>query len=275
MTDMRKNKLKIGIIGCGAIGTELAALLKSRFANRVSFAAFCDLEASRSQGLARRVKQGVATSLSRVIDLSDLIVEAASASVSALIAEAALRRGKDVLVMSVGGLLGHERSLMSLASRSQGRLLIPSGAIAGLDAVGALAWVGIESITLKTYKPPKALEGASGLRELGVSLKGLKKEKTVFSGTAHEAVRLFPQNINVVAALSLAARGQVVPRVRIIAVPGLTRNVHEIEVVSKAARVTVRCENVPSPENPKTSYLAVLAAAAVVGRRLDPVSVGS
>jgi len=272
---MATKKLKIGIVGCGAIGSTLAVLLQKKFAKNIKIVALCDIDMKRARLLAGKVKEADAVSLEKLIKASDLVVESASAKVSFEIAQKALYAGKEVLVMSVGGILGKEKRLFDLAEKKKTKIFFPSGAVCGLDGIRALSLSKIKKITLTTMKPPQGLKGASYLLKHNISLDGITGDKVVFQGSAMEAVRAFPQNINVVAVLSLAAKGQVTPRVKIVASRSLKRNVHIIEVDSDAAHLKINCENVPSPDNPRTSYLAILSALAVIAGILDPVKIGA
>lgn len=267
-------KKKIGIVGCGAIGTNLATILHERFSKDFCLAALCDMEEGKAHALMRRIGEGKVLALKELIRASDLVVEAASAQVSFGVAQKALTAKKDVLIMSIGGVLGREKELFSLARKNNATVYFPSGAICGLDGIRALALAGLTSITLRTYKPPRALEGADYIKEHKIVLADIREETVIFRGTAFEAVRAFPQNINVVALLTLAAQGQVVPQVEILASPKLSKNVHVIDVRSEAADLQIRCENVPSPQNPKTSYLAILSAAATIAGMKDVVRIG-
>ena len=268
-------KIKIGLVGCGAIGKSLLLMAQEKFKEAFTISALCDIDESRALVLKKILGVGQIVSLKKLISSSDLVIEAASAKISFDVAHAALTNKKDVLIMSIGGILGREQGLFSLARRNKKRIFLPSGAICGLDGIKALSLVGIDRVTLKTFKPPQALKGASYIVKNKIDLDGIQEEKMIFSGTANEAVEAFPQNINVVALLSIAAQGLVVPQVQIFASPALKRNVHRIEVESKAARLEIRCENVASPENPKTSYLAVLSAAAMLAGVSDVVRIGS
>lgn len=272
---MKHKKIRIGLIGCGAIGKSLMVMTQKRFDDVFEITALCDLDQSKAKNLSKLLGCGKVMNLKTLIRSCDLVVEAASAKVSFDVAHQALLKKRNVLVMSIGGILGREGKLFEIARRNKKRIFLPSGAICGLDGVKALALAGIDRLTLKTYKPPQALKGAAFIEKNKIDLDAIKKEKIIFSGTAQEAVASFPQNINVVAVLSIAASGLVVPRVEIYASPELKRNVHVIEVESKAARLLIRCENVPSPDNPKTSYLAILSAAAMLSGVSDGVRVGS
>jgi len=272
---MTRKILRIGIVGCGAIGSAVAAGCGKHFKGRVKVVAVNDVDAAKARVLAKKTSGARVMSLERLISASDLVIEAASGKVSATIAHKALEKKRDVLVMSVGGLLGRQASLGRRAAKTGARLLIPSGAVAGLDAISAFGFVRWRSLVLRTQKPPRGLEGADYLVNKGISLLGLRAPLTVFRGTALQAVKAFPKNINVVAALAIAAGGRIVPRVEIVADPKLKRNVHTITAESAGGRITITCENVPSMENPKTSQLAILSALAVVRRLVEPVCVGN
>ncbi|MFH1691461.1 MAG: aspartate dehydrogenase [Candidatus Omnitrophota bacterium] len=271
----RNKKIKVGIVGCGAIGATLSLLLKKHYPGRFKIVALCDIDSQKAHALKNKIKSCQVSSLKELIALSDLVVEAASAKVSFDVAQQVLRKGKNVLIMSVGGILGKEKKLFSIAEKYKGRIHFPSGAICGLDGIASLNLAGFEEITLKTFKSPAALKGADYVIRKKIDLEGIKKETIIFKGTAQEAVRAFPQNINIVALLSIAAKGKIVPQVEIVVCPGLKRNVHSIEVKSKAAHLTMKCENVPSPDNPKTSYLAILSAVATMSGMGDVFRIGA
>ncbi|UXD21246.1 aspartate dehydrogenase [Ignicoccus pacificus DSM 13166] len=176
----------------------------------------------------------------------DLIVEAASPKAVEELGLEAVKRA-DLLVLSVGALINEElrEKLIKVAEESGHKVYVPSGAIAGIDAIKALREVGIDEVRITVRKNPKSL---------GVET---SEEKVLFEGSAEEAVKKFPFNVNVVATLKLASGAPV--KVRVVADPKVDRNIHQIEVISKASNVFIRVENVPSPYNPKTSYLAILS----------------
>lgn len=188
-----------------------------------------------------------------LIRRSDLVIEAASAAAAAGIVTRALSAKKTVFAMSVGGLLPIAGRLQRL-TRQGGHLLTPSGAIAGLDGVKAAGAGTLRRVTLTTRKPPRAL---------GLTTR-LRRPKTLFQGSAAQAVRQFPQNINVAATLALAGLGAARTTVRIIADPGVSTNTHEIEAIGAFGRLTARTENLPARGNPKTSALAILSAQAAL-----------
>jgi aspartate dehydrogenase len=162
-----------------------------------------------------------------------------------------------------------------VAKRHGKRLYVPSGAIAGLDAIKGAMLGRVFKVTLTTRKSPRALEGAPYVVKKGIDLGALKEPTTIFSGSAEEAVPAFPANINVAAALSLAGIGADKTLVRIIADPACDKNIHEIEVEGDFGRLVTRMENVPSPHNPKTSYMAALSAIGLLQRITASLVVGT
>lgn len=266
--------MKVGLVGCGTIGSIIARAIDEGKIKAVVAALF-DTDREKALGLAEKLKKRPPVcSLEELVEKSDLVVEAASAEAMPGIVEKALRGKKDVLPLSVGGFLGNEW-LFDLAREQSCRIFLPSGAIAGLDAVRAAAMADIYSVSLVTRKPPQSLANSKFVLERGLDLTGLREPLVLFEGPALEAVRYFPANLNVAAALSLAGVGPTATLVRIIADPSLDRNVHEIEVTGSFGRLVVRTENVPCPENPRTSYLGPLSALATLKRITEAVQIGS
>jgi len=270
--------IKIGIVGCGAIGSSLAKAISQDFRGRAVLSGFFDIDVSRAGRLSKlisRKKNIAAPSLESLIRKSDLVIEAASGAVSWGIARKALKAGCDIMIMSVGGIASHYPELLKLSKKYKAKVYLPSGAISGIDALKASVVGKIHSVTLTTSKNPLSFKGVRYVQDKRIDLEAIKKEKVLFNGVAKDAVRYFPQNINVAAVLSLAGIGVVKTKVRIIANPCVTRNIHEIEIISCAGKVYTRTENVLHPENPKTSYLAFLSAVATLRQILEPVKIGT
>jgi len=263
----------IGIVGCGTIGR---ALLKAVEDGKLSvrIAGVTSRTEKRTREYLSSLKNPPPyLSQSELIDASDLIVEAAGGDIVASLADNVFAAGKDLMVISVGPLLDHPEIIEK--SRQTGcRLYVPSGAIAGLDGIKSACVGEIAHVTHTTRKPPVGLEGAPYLVQRGISLVGLQEEKEVFSGSAREACRGFPANVNVTAAVSLAGIGPDQTRVRILAVPGLVFNCHDIDVEGEFGRLHVHIENVPS-ENPKTGKLTALSIIRSVQDAVDPVRIGT
>ncbi|MFA5093453.1 MAG: aspartate dehydrogenase [Candidatus Omnitrophota bacterium] len=271
----KKSKLKIGIVGCGAIGSSLAKEIVTNFTGSAALVALYDIKSEKSCLLGQNLKKKLAVpSLDALIKRSDLVIEASSAKAAWEIARKALSSSCKVMVMSVGGMVGHLDQLLNLALKHNAQVYFPSGAVAGIDALKAANIAGIKKVVLTTRKNPKAFRGVEYV-ESKFKLDGLKKDKVLFSGTAAQAVKYFPQNINVAAVLGLAAIGMQKTQVRIIASPNVNKNVHEVLIESKAANIFTRTENVLHPQNPKTSYLAVLSAIATLKQILQPIKVGA
>jgi aspartate dehydrogenase len=267
--------VKIGIIGCGTIGSFLAKETEKRFKGKAKVAALCDVDKNKAQKLLRSLKKKPEIlSLSALIKACDFVVECASAKVSLEVARRCVKARKSVMIMSVGGILG-DKNILNAARRMNSRIFIPTGAICGLDAVKAASGAKIDSATLTTRKPPKGLKGAPFIVKNKIDLSKIKKEKVLFIGTASQAVREFPANVNVAAALSLAGIGAKRTKVRIITSPKFKRNSHEIEVTGSFGRLKAVTENVPSPGNPKTSFMAPLSAIATLSGALDCVRIGT
>jgi aspartate dehydrogenase len=263
----------IGIVGCGAIGR---ALLKAAEAGTLTVA--CVGVSSRTEESARAflaTLQSPPPFLPRqaLIQRADLIVEAAGAKVFPELAREVFNAGKQLMVISVGALLDYPE-IVAESRRSGCALYIPSGAIAGLDGIKSACAGNVARVAMTTRKPPQGLEGAPYLTERGISLRGLAEEREVFSGTAREACRGFPSNVNVSAAVSLAGIGPDQTTIRIIAVPGLERNCHDIEVEGEFGYLKVHIENIPT-ENPRTGRLTALSIIRSVQDAADPVRIGT
>ncbi|MBU1727507.1 MAG: DUF108 domain-containing protein [Candidatus Omnitrophica bacterium] len=274
---MRK-RLKIGIVGCGAIGSSLAKAVAEDFKKDSELVALFDIDSKKAKDLSGAVSKSGNLSVSdtsSLISKSELVIEAASAKVSWDIAKKALSGGRSVMIMSVGGVISHLKDMTALARKSNAKVYIPSGAISGIDALKAAKIKKVKSVILTTRKHPMSFKGVEYLKKKKIDLERIKKDKVLFFGKAKDAVKYFPQNINVAAVLSLAGVGQDKTFVRIIASLSAKRNIHEVSIESEAANISTRTENTLHPDNPKTSFLAVLSAIAVLKRILEPVKVGS
>jgi len=263
----------IGIVGCGAIGRALLKAveegkLKVRVAGVTS-----RTEKSARAFLATLHNPPLYLDLTSLIPRSDLIVEAAGGAVVRELAEKVFAAGKDLMIISVGALLDHPE-IIDRARVSGCRLFLPSGAIAGLDGIKSACVGAVSSVTITTRKPPEGLEGAPYLVKKKILLTGLREEREVFSGSAREACRGFPANVNVSGAVSLAGLGPDKTTVRILAVPGLKRNCHDIDVAGEFGRLSVRVENVPT-ENPRTGRLAALSIIRSIQDAADSVHIGT
>jgi aspartate dehydrogenase len=204
---------------------------------------------------------------------ADLAIECTPASVLERICRPMLEAGKQVMVLSAGALLPRP-DLVELAKARGGQIIVPSGALLGLDAVAAAAEGKIHSVRMTTRKPPRSLVGAPYLEANGISVEGLNAPKLVFSGTARDAAAGFPANVNVAAALSLAGIGPDRTMMEIWADPSVERNCHSVEVDSDSARFTLSIENIPS-ENPRTGRITALSVLSALRKLKAPLRVGT
>jgi aspartate dehydrogenase len=273
-----KKTLKIGIVGCGAIGGSLARYISGSPILQSKIVALYDIDMQKARALSDAIRRGsylVVGGLDELIKRSDVVVEATSMQAAWPIAKKVIGNGKDVLLLSVGGVLAHAKALVRLAQRYKANVFIPSGAVCGIDALKAQTMGNIRKVVLTTRKNPLSFRGVKFVERKKIQLGKMKKDTVLFSGSAYDAVRYFPQNINVAAVLSLAGIGSKRTKVRIIASPRTKSNIHEIVIESDSGRVVTRTENVTHPSNPKTSFLAVLSALASVKNIVSVVKVGS
>ncbi len=267
--------IRVGLIGCGTIGREIALFLKKEFPRSVKLAYVSEHRPEKVQALTKELGRTLKRiSPTELIRQSDFIVEAASADVSAQAAGLALSLHKSILVMSAGGLLKNESWRRQLKT-SRGTLWVPSGAVAGLDGLLAARESGLISVTLTTRKPPEALQGAPYFSNKKFPVLAAKKRYCLFRGTAREAVQGFPQNVNVAAVLSLAGLGARKTRVEIWTGRGLKKNSHEIRIRAKSGEIFIRTDNRPAPNNPKTSALAFYSARALLRKIFSAQRVGT
>jgi aspartate dehydrogenase len=266
--------MRVAVGGFGAIGKAVAEHL-DRGIDGLTLAAVSARDTARAEaamaGFARPVP---VLPLVRLGEAADIVVECVPAAYLRELAEPALGRGRLVLVLSCGALLDNF-DLVELARRHGGRVLVPSGALLGLDAVTAAAEGEISRVHMVTRKPPLGLAGAPYLEANAISVGGLTEPKRVFTGSAREAARGFPANVNVAAALALAGIGPDRTTIEIWADPSLMRNVHRIEVEAAAARFSMQIENVPSAENPRTGRLTALSVVAALKKLTAPLAIGT
>ena len=272
--DVAKELLKIGVAGLGAVGLDVARRIETGIPGLVLTAI-----AVRDTDKARRNLPQVGNSiavepLDALAQTCDVVVECLPPAMFRTVASPVIERGKILMPLSVGQLL-ENWDLVTRAKQTGARILVPTGALLGLDAVRAAAEGTIRSVTMITRKPPKGLDGARYLVERGISLKDLKEPLKVFDGSAREGARGFPENVNVAAALSLAGIGPDRTRLEIWADPALDRNTHRIEVDADTARFSMTIENVPSVENPKTGRITALSAVAALRGLVAELKVGT
>jgi aspartate dehydrogenase len=265
--------VRVAVIGAGSIGAYLFERLLEDGWGGIELVGIADVPnaQARLRELAGRAGCAWTTEpLDLIQQQPDVVIEAASQEAVRRYAVPLLERGVDLLLMSVGALVDGDvlHDVGETARRSGRRVIVPAGAIGGLDVLRAAREGDLREVTLRTSKPPAGLAGAPFFDEQPMELAGLTERTVVFRGTAREAVRLFPANVNVAAAISLAGLGPDRTTMEVVADPGSDRNVHEVIARGDFGEVEMRFTNVPSPANPRTSYLACLSPLAAL-RRLD------
>jgi len=260
-----------GIVGCGSIGTEVAkAVAHGETGATLSGLWDADSEAAGKLAGSLDPRPGVMEPR-ELAAVSTLVAECASVSAVAPLVDICIESGTDLMVMSVGGLtLEHFERFRESGST----LYIPSGAIAGLDALQAYAG-NIETLTLTTRKPPAGLKGAKYLEDKDIDLDSLDGPRVIFEGPPSEAIKHFPKNVNVSTALALASSMGDNIAVKLVADPAASSNIHEISLVSPLGSIGITVQNRPSPSNPKTSALAYMSAIATLKKIFSSVKMGT
>src|SRR5262245_32052843 len=267
--------LKVAIAGIGAIGLPVARSLDAGAIPGITLVAVSARDEAKARAaMAKFRAQPQIVGLAALADIADVVVECLPSAQFAAVATPAIERGRIFMPLSIGMLIDH-MYLVDRARETGARIIVPTGALLGLDAVRAAAEGKIASARIVTRKPPKGLAGAPLLVERGISVDGLKEPLRVFEGTAREAIAGFPANVNVAVALSLAGIGPDRTRIEIWADPGVTRNTHTVIVKSDSSDLTMTIENIPAEENPRTGKITALSGLAALRRLTAPLVVGS
>ena len=272
----KTDRVKIGIIGCGAIGSRIAKSIKKDFKKDCQLTGLYDIDQEKADRLAKSLSlnKTVKKTIPGLIKSCDCMVEAVTAKNTRTIIRQALEAKRSVLSMSVGKLL-NASDLFRLAKKNKCHLLLPSGAIAGIDAVKAASLVGIDTITLTTRKPTTGFSNNPYLMKKGIDPSKITKETVIFKGNVTDAVKAFPRNINVAATLALASQSRKKIIIRIIVSPKFKTNSHTVELTGKFGRIVTQTDNFVCPDNPKTSYLAVLSGLQTLKQYCTGVFVGT
>lgn len=270
---VKGNIMRVGLAGLGAVGMTVARRLEAGIPG-LRLVAISVRDVDKARRSLPRIGDGIAAvAPGGLAALCDVVVEGLPPAQFTAVAEPAIDAGRIFMPLSVGQLLVHP-GLVDRARETGARILVPTGALLGLDAVRAAAEGEIREVRMVTRKPPAGLEGAPYLRERGISLVGLTTPRKVFEGTAREGARGFPANVNVAAALSLAGIGPDRTTLEIWADPGVDRNIHRIEVDADSARFSMQIENVPS-ENPRTGRITALSTIAALRGLVSELRVGT
>ncbi|MBN9508706.1 MAG: aspartate dehydrogenase [Alphaproteobacteria bacterium] len=265
--------VRIAIAGLGAIGTKVMEALDAGIPG-CALAAVAARDLARARTRVAQLRQPVpVVALHALEPLADMVVECAPAHLLPELATPFLRAGKTVVVLSASALLSHP-ALIDLARQNGGQVVVPTGALLGLDAITAAAEGAIHSVAMVTRKPVRGLVGAPYLVANDIRIEDIDAPVCVFRGTPRDAAVGFPANLNVAVALSLAGIGPDRTTLEIWADPSLTRNTHSVVVESDAARLTMTIENIPS-DNPKTGRITALSVIAWLRKLRAPLRVGT
>lgn len=260
----RASTLSVGIAGLGNIGTEVARWLAGSAPRSLRLVAVAGRDPAATA--SRLVSLGIeaqATSLEALGASCDVLVDCLAPEATGVLLESCIDSGKTIVVINTGVLL-LQPAWIDRARRAGTRLLVPSGAVAGVDALRAAAMGRIDAVHIRSSKPPA-----------GLDTDGSAQPRRVFAGTAREAVAAWPKNMNITATLALAGIGGERTQVEIWSDPALERNVHEVEIDSDSTRLRIRIENRPSAANPRSSAITAHSVCATLAGLVDPVRIGT
>jgi aspartate dehydrogenase len=268
---------RIGIVGAGAIGKEIARAIDDGTIP-ARLVAIWDRQVGEAEEFAATLSQKPKVlPLEELVKEVNIVVEAASQAAVREVATVALSNSKNVMIMSVGALADQELlgQIRELAKKHHCSIYVPSGAIGGLDAVKSASIKNIECATITTRKPAKGLKGAPFVVKNNIDLDTFTEPTEIFSGPAAVAIKEFPANVNVAASLSLVGIGFDKTIVKVVVDPTISRNIHEIHVRGDFGDFHAKIENVPSDTNPRTSFLAALSAIATLKQVCEPLKIGT
>ena len=262
MTGPDRQPLRVGIAGLGTVGLPVARWLDGNAGGKAGGLVLAAVSAANEKRAAERVAEFKApvpvVALDGLAEGADVIVECAPPELFSEIAEPAIQAGRVLIPLSVTSLL-ERMDLVALAAETGARIMVPTGALLGLDALRAAALGTIHSVTMVTRKPPRALRKVKYVAGLGVDLDRLDAPLKLFEGSVADAAAKFPANINVAVALALAGIGPDKTRLEIWADPTVTRNTHAIRVEADSANFEMTIGVVPTEENPATGQLVHLS----------------
>src|SRR5947208_364461 len=273
MNSRRSPKMRVAVAGLGAIGTKVVKALDQGIEGLALAAVSVRNVEKHRAWLSELTTVPAVLPIEALADAADIVVECAPSKLVRSIVAPVVGCGKCAVVLSVGALLEND-DLIELAGKNGGQIVVPTGALIGLDAVTAAAVGNIHSVRMVTRKPVRGLAGAPYIVENNIDIERITEPLKIFDGTAREAAKGFPANLNVAVALSLAGIGPDRTKLEIWADPALTRNTHRIEVESDSARFSMLIENIPS-ENPKTGLITALSVIAYLRKQRAGLRVGT
>jgi aspartate dehydrogenase len=267
--------LKVGIIGYGTIGEDVASAIIQGQAGKTELAAVLLRSLSKYEKATEMLKEVMTVDENEFFARKlDVVVECAGHASVKKYGERALQSGASLIVVSVGAFADASllERMLEQAEANGKQVIVPSAAIGGLDRIAAGAVGPMEEVTLVTRKPPKAWYGT--LIEQQVDLANLKEPYCAFEGVARDSARLFPESVNVSAALSLAGVGFDETKVKVYADPNITHNTHEISARGKFGAIKLQIQNTPSARNPKTGYIVAMSVIKSLRNMASPFVIG-
>lgn len=267
-------ELTVAIGSLGTIGLKVARTLDDGIAGLSLTAVSANDKERAAQKVTAFNSIPEVVSPEALADEADIIVECAPAAIFRDIAEPVIAAGKTLMPLSVGALLSHW-DLVDLAKQTGARILVPSGALLGLDAVRAASEGNFDKVSMVTRKPPAGLAGAPHLIDNNIDIENLTEPKLVFEGTAREGARGFPANVNVAAALSLAGPGPDNTYLQVWADPTVDRNTHTIQVAADSASFEMKMFSIPSADKPATGRIVALSVIASLRAQVSPLVIGA
>ena len=261
--------VKIGLIGNGAIARTLSKFCAARSEDFEIVGAICRGSGGTSVGT-----HPLKASVSELLAVGpEVIIECAGPAAVTAHAVTILERGVNLIIVSTGSLADDLllRSVREAVSRSSSRISLPAGALAGIDALSAARLAGLTAVALQSSKPPWAWSGTAAEKEF--ALESLARPTVIFEGDAREAAITFPKNANVAATAALAGIGFDRTRVRLIADPGLTQNLHRLEAAGAFGELTIEVRAHPAADNMKTSLLAALSVMRLLDNEASGVAI--
>jgi len=259
--------MRITIVGCGSIGSKLARAADGM--SEVKRIYLLDKRKEVAERVAASMNKGIVIdSVEEELYHSDLVIEAASQDAAREILPKVVARGVDIMIMSVGSLVDDDfrKMIFDKAKVSEGRIYIPTGALCGVDGLRSASIDELDEVELITMKGPKSLLGVEYIESKGIDVDKITEKTVIYTGTAREAVKLFPRNINVAATVSLMGIGFDRTKVTVVVDPEIKSNSHELRIKGKFGEMNCHTYNIPEPDNPRTSHLATLSAISVLTR---------
>ncbi|MFY9210665.1 MAG: aspartate dehydrogenase [Aestuariivita sp.] len=267
--------MKIGIAGMGAIGLRVAQELDRGGIRGCELAGICARNADRAaEANATLSKPAPVYALDEIAAHCDVVIEALPPQLFTQLAQSVVQAGKELVVLSASQLLG-QQALFDLAEETGAKIVIPSGAILGLDAIKGAAVGALHSVIIQTRKPPAGLAKAPYVVDNGIDLGNLSEPLLVLGGAVSDVAKVFPANVNVAVAVSLAGFGPEKTRMEVWADPALDKNKHTVRVTSDSSDFEMTIQNRPSDENPATGKITAQSVIALLRQKTAVLRVGT